>query len=244
MNRIAAGIFCLVFLVQTAVAGDHELTPLAEYAPQAHTSQSFMTAPDFEVFSPGLKGAADLVPSYTLPSHHYSGWYRPRAIGRDKAVRCGDDTFRPRGFGRLFARQINEQRLDYRPYQVGDWGTEYGPAYYRLAEDPRCEDCDHSAKRGCYGGHCGHHACMGHGVGLGMGSCGLGGGCGLLGGGLCGWFGADRCSACSDAGVACDACHARGCGRRRAFSHLITRRRARGVAADCACEPGAGCGTN
>lgn len=228
MKRSAwIGCWIVVFAQTIAVAQNYEVRPTAEpplAPPPTSAAGQFMTMPDFEVFSPELPGAEPMVPSYTLPSHQYSGWYRPRAIERDKSVRCGVDTFHPRGFGRLFAKPCGGRRVDYKPFGLDDWGTKYGPAYYQLAEDPRCDNCDHSA------GHCGGgHSLFGHGVGCGLAGCGLGGGLGwgLFAGG-CGHSG---CTACGD-----------DCGNdqtavllpRRRRVHRITRRRAIDCAEGCA----------
>ncbi|MFK7817607.1 MAG: hypothetical protein AB8G99_02725, partial [Planctomycetaceae bacterium] len=138
-------------------------------------------------------------------TYNYTGWFRPRAAGRTQAERCyAPDTFRPRGFGRLFARPANGMRVDYRPYALNNWNSQHGPAYYPIAEDPRCPHCD---KQGC---------CL---SGL-FGSCGSCGGCNTCGNGDC--DGGCDTGACDDG-----ACDDGGCGlgggRRAGWSEWITR---------------------
>jgi len=78
---------------------------------------------------------------YDLPSWYYGIWYRPRAFGLTKRQRCRPRPFRPRGYGSLFNRQCTAHRLDYKRYEVYEQKSEYGPAYYGLQEDGRCDKC-------------------------------------------------------------------------------------------------------
>ncbi|MEZ6060759.1 MAG: hypothetical protein R3C19_10380 [Planctomycetaceae bacterium] len=88
---------------------------------------------------------------FSMPMHSYTTWYRPRAATLNECVRCAQDSFRPRGFGNLFARPCDGYRMEYTPYVLGGDRSKYGPAYIARQPDPRCRDCDHTAD----GGH--HH---------------------------------------------------------------------------------------
>ncbi len=99
--------------------------------------ENFIVAPEVEVFSPSSNGAGPMAPFFRMPTYQYTGWYRPRAVERDTAVRCQPADFRPRGTGNLFARTPSGRRLDYRPYSLSDWRSPYGPAYYELPPDQR-----------------------------------------------------------------------------------------------------------
>lgn len=79
---------------------------------------------------------------FPLPLNMFGSWYRPRASTLTKAQRCAPDSFRPRGFGHLFARPCDSFRMEYSPYVVKENRTEYGPAYLMRASDPRCDDCN------------------------------------------------------------------------------------------------------
>lgn len=198
--------------------------------------EDFITAPEYEVFSVSEDGAGPVAPFYSMPTHRYTGWYRPRGVERDTFVRCQPQPFRPRGFGNLFARTPSNRRMGYKPYKLKDWSTDYGPAYYENAPDQRCENCDHDAKkariRGMLGGGC--NSCDGSGCKLcgglfdklafgkkscGTGSCGaskLGFGKTLFGGGnsgcqTCGGSGGQMkvfSIASRDGGGACQSCNA------------------------------------
>ncbi|MFK7820984.1 MAG: hypothetical protein AB8G99_19875, partial [Planctomycetaceae bacterium] len=73
----------------------------------------FMTQPEMRAFGPTGDENGPTAPFYTEPTYNYTGWFRPRAAGRTQAERCyAPDTFRPRGFGRLFARPANGMRVD------------------------------------------------------------------------------------------------------------------------------------
>ncbi len=236
MKYTTGGLSCLLLVLaqSSLLAQDGTDT----YAEELHEPDglTMLTQPEYQVFGTEVGGAGDVAPFYALPSHHYTGWYRPRAIGRDQYARCTQDSFRPRGFGNLFARQWNERRVDYGPYRVRDWHTPYGPAYYTLAPDERCEDCDHQSQ-GSGGGHCsscqsGH--CRGNGLFQGH-------------GGLWrpGSHGASGCDACDAAGSDCDSCLAGHGSGRRNWVHLITGRDKSGVhcgAASAGCSDG--CATN
>lgn len=120
--------------------------------------ENFIVAPEIEVFSPSNNGAGPMAPFYRMPTYQYTGWYRPRAVERDTAVRCQPTDFRPRGFGNLFARTPSNRRLDYAPYKLANWQTPYGPAYYELPPDQRCQgNCAHGA---CLFGTCGPTGCQ------------------------------------------------------------------------------------
>lgn len=80
---------------------------------------------------------------FPLPLNMFGSWYRPRASTLTKAQRCAPDSFRPRGFGHLFARPCDSFRMEYNPYVVKENRTEYGPSYLSRAPDQRCEDCNH-----------------------------------------------------------------------------------------------------
>ncbi len=178
----------------------------------------FMTDPDIRAFGPNGEGEGPSAPFYDQPTYNYTGWYRPRASGRDQSARCYGDTFRPRGYGHLFARQWNGQRMDYKPYVLTNWRSPHGPAYYNLAEDPRCPHCDHQG------------SCLSS---LHQKKCALLGNCPLLS--RCNGCGRGGCDECSDG--SCDTCNSYGdcdeCGNgsyfrgrvRRGWSEWITRPR-------------------
>lgn len=96
----------------------------------------------------GAPGSAGFgFPHFSLPMHHYTNWYRPRAATLTKCRRCEKDLFRPRGFGHLFARPCDGYRMEYTPYVLRDDRSLYGPSYIARQPDQRCkhhcEDCDH-----------------------------------------------------------------------------------------------------
>lgn len=184
------------------------------YAPEYHGNDlgpgEFMTQPELRAFGPTGDENGPTAPFFSEPMHNYTGWFRPRAVGRTQAERCYGDTFRPRGFGHLFAKSSTGMRLDYRPYQLSNWHSVHGPAYYPIAEDPRCAHCD---KQGC---------CLSSLFGC----CGTCGG-GILG--LCGVCGANDCDGGCEETIPCDTCDDAGCGigcrMRSGFSEWITRPR-------------------
>lgn len=79
---------------------------------------------------------------FSSPLHAFTTWYRPRAATRTQGQRCAPDAFRPRGFGRLFARPCDPYRMEYTPFVLRDGQSAYGPAYLLRACDQRCEHCD------------------------------------------------------------------------------------------------------
>ena len=82
---------------------------------------------------------------FSLPMDRYTNWYRPRAATLTQYQRCAPDSFRPRGFGHLFARPCDGYRMEYEPYMLSDGKSKYGPAYLSRMPDPRCPHCDHTA---------------------------------------------------------------------------------------------------
>jgi hypothetical protein len=82
---------------------------------------------------------------FPLPMDKYTNWYRPRAATLTPFQRCAPDTFRPRGYGHLFASPCDGFRMEYQPYSLSDGMSMYGPAYIARMPDPRCEHCDHAA---------------------------------------------------------------------------------------------------
>lgn len=80
---------------------------------------------------------------FPLPLDKYTNWYRPRASSLTQYQRCAPDTFRPRGFGHLFARPCDGFRMEYEPYAISDGMSNYGPAYFSRLPNPQCDDCDH-----------------------------------------------------------------------------------------------------
>lgn len=86
---------------------------------------------------------------FMLPFDKYTNWYRPRAATLTQYQRCAPDSFRPRGFGHLFANPCDGYRMEYEPYTLSDGHASYGPAYIARMPDPRCPDCDHSATSEC-----------------------------------------------------------------------------------------------
>lgn len=222
MKRIAfsaLSVFGMLLLAQPATHAQVSFGPLDDYhagqssdptfedfGSQLPGPEEFMTAPEYRAFSPNQDGSGPIAPFYALPSHQYTGWFRPRAIGRTQGERCYGDTFRPRGYGHLFARPCNGQRMDYKPYALANWQTPHGPAYYQLAEDPRCPQCD---KQGC---------CLTnwlHGV-----SCG---GCEQCEGGCeqCEGGGCENCETCGGRGRVRP--RLRRLSRRRNWAQLVTR---------------------
>ncbi len=83
---------------------------------------------------------------FPSPMFSFTRWYRPRAATLTKDVRCAPDSFRPRGYGNLFARPCDPFRMEYTPSTLDDLQSKYGPSYILRAPDERCDDC----------GHCGH----------------------------------------------------------------------------------------
>jgi hypothetical protein len=81
---------------------------------------------------------------FSGPMHRFTTWYRPRAATLTRYQRCAPRPFRPRGLGTLFARPCDGYRIEYKPYQLTDSRSQYGPSYLARMPDPRCEDCDHS----------------------------------------------------------------------------------------------------
>lgn len=81
---------------------------------------------------------------FVLPLERYTHWYRPRAASLTSQQRCAPDTFRPRGFGHLFARPCDSLRMEYSPFLLPEGSSHYGPAYLSRQTDPECEHCDHS----------------------------------------------------------------------------------------------------
>ena len=72
----------------------------------------FRLIPDF-----GMPGSAgNGYKHFTSPMHNYTTWYRPRAATLNQCVRCAPDSFRPRGFGHLFARPCDGYRMEYSPH--------------------------------------------------------------------------------------------------------------------------------
>lgn len=194
-----------------SVVGDGLAHGFAGPAEGTPGPEEFITAPEYRAFSATEDGSGPIAPFYSLPTHNYTGWFRPRAAGRGMGERCYGDTFRPRGLGRLFARNSYGQRMDYKPYALQSWGSKHGPAYYQHAEDPRCPHCD---KQG---------SCLSS-------LCNWSGKCGSCGGGSCGDGG---CDSCGNGG--CDSCDGGGCSScigsggglfgkaRTGWSQLITR---------------------
>ena len=80
---------------------------------------------------------------FANPFDRYTTWYRPRAASLTKYQRCEPESFRPRGFGNLFARPCDGYRMEYEPYGLDDAHSKYGPSYFARMPDPRCDDCCH-----------------------------------------------------------------------------------------------------
>ena len=85
-------------------------------------------------------------PHYDHPNYRYDIWYRPHAFGYGKAERCAPSPFRPRGYGDLFSEPSTCYRMDYSRHTLKNYGTDYGPSYYRRQPNPFCDDYDHSGK--------------------------------------------------------------------------------------------------
>lgn len=86
---------------------------------------------------------------FMMPMDRYTNWYRPRAATLTQFQRCAPDSFRPRGFGHLFARPCDGFRMEYEPYLLSDGLSSYGPAYIARMPDPRCPDCDCCSGKDC-----------------------------------------------------------------------------------------------
>ena len=80
---------------------------------------------------------------FPFSMHMFTTWHRPKASTLTKCQRCAPESFRPRGYGNLFARPCDSFRMDYSPYILSDAYTKYGPAYMYRHHDLRCDDCDH-----------------------------------------------------------------------------------------------------
>ena len=78
---------------------------------------------------------------FPLSMHMFTEWHRPRAATLTKCQRCAPDSFRPRGFGNLFARPCDSFRMEYAPHVIDAPQSTYGPAYIYRQPDPRCDDC-------------------------------------------------------------------------------------------------------
>jgi hypothetical protein len=83
---------------------------------------------------------------FMLPMDKYTTWYRPRAATLNQCQRCAPDSFRPRGYGHMFAEPCDSFRMEYAPYELHDGQALYGPAYIARQPDPRCDNCDHTTK--------------------------------------------------------------------------------------------------
>jgi hypothetical protein len=105
----------------------------------------FRHSPEYGM--PGSAGSG--YQHFTYPMHNYTTWYRPRAATLNQCVRCAPDSFRPRGFGHLFARPCDGYRMEYSPHVLTGDNSLYGPSYIARQPDPRCEHCDPQAS--------GHH---------------------------------------------------------------------------------------
>jgi hypothetical protein len=81
---------------------------------------------------------------YDYQRYRYDIWYRPHAFGYGAAERCTPSPFRPRGYGNLFAEPSTCYRMDYSRYALKNYGTDYGPSYYRRQASETCDSCDHS----------------------------------------------------------------------------------------------------
>lgn len=79
---------------------------------------------------------------FALPFQNYTKWHRPKAATLTKYQRCTPDEFRPRGYGRLFARPCDSFRMEYTPYILGSGSSPYGPSYLVRSPDLRCDKCD------------------------------------------------------------------------------------------------------
>jgi hypothetical protein len=79
---------------------------------------------------------------YGHPPYRYDIWYRPHAFGYGPAERCAPGPFRPRGFGDLFAEPSTCYRMDYSRYVMKNYGTDYGPSYYRRRASETCNTYD------------------------------------------------------------------------------------------------------
>ncbi len=83
----------------------------------------------------GFKHFPSKPPSYTT-------WHRPKSSTWTRGVRCVPQSFRPRGFGNLFARPCDPFRMDYTPYSLTERASKYGPGYWLNPPDQRCDHCN------------------------------------------------------------------------------------------------------
>jgi len=77
-------------------------------------------------------------PHYDYPTERYGQWYRPRAFGLKQEQRCLPRAFRPRGYGSLLKRPSTCYRMEYRPFELIDATTKFGPSYPLRQPDGRC----------------------------------------------------------------------------------------------------------
>jgi hypothetical protein len=121
---------------------------LQKFAPK-RTGESRIPSGTFNGFSgmravpnQGMPGTGGYGHShFDQPMDRYTNWYRPRAATLGRSERCSPDTFRPRGFGNLFADPCDGFRMDYEPYSIGDGAALYGPSYVNRLGDARCPNC-------------------------------------------------------------------------------------------------------
>ena len=171
MNRIASTsvyVVAVLALQLTSAAQDGSVPPrsgvfpysaapqmnsLAKFAAK-RTGEARLPADAFNGFS-GTRLVPDLgapgsagngFSHFSLPMDKYTNWYRPRAATLTQYQRCEPDSFRPRGFGHLFARPCDGFRMDYEPYALSDGMSSYGPSYLARMPDPRCPHCDPNAE--------------------------------------------------------------------------------------------------
>lgn len=184
LSALSAFVLCLLSQTNASAQVSFGVVDSPGSYPDAHLFDGvggpgpgeFMTQPEVRAFGPSGDENGPTAPFYAEPMYNYTGWFRPRAVGVTQAERCyAPDTFRPRGLGRLYARRSTGVRMDYQPFSLASWNSVHGPAYYQLAEDPRCPHCD---KQGC---------CL-------FGACGACGSCGTSGcDGGCDNGGCDSC---------------------------------------------------
>ena len=117
----------------TPVIGSTAISPLTFNGFDQHRQ-----APDMG--APGSAGHGFF--HFTGPLDRFTTWYRPRAATLTGWQRCSPDPFRPRGFGHLFARPCDGYRMEYSPYELQHFKSQYGPSYLTRMPDPRCPDCD------------------------------------------------------------------------------------------------------
>ena len=148
LKPLAVFVVAILTLQVRSTADEPQVSPevLSEVSASA-TTQSY-SSNGFDQYrrSPDLGGpnsAGYGFKHFALPFQNYALWHRPKAATLTKYQRCAPASFRPRGFGQLFAEPCDSFRMEYTPYVMREYNSQYGPSYTLRREDQRCDDCDH-----------------------------------------------------------------------------------------------------